>query len=312
MDRVNGRLFFDLDRFVVLDPNLHVSGGLYFCAVIDEFDIVEPGKRQRRILVILILQATQGFLIVRLINFRIALFGDLFSSEFNALRKLCICAEFRIDNIAVIDSIVDAVFIVFVYIFVGELCLFCDQLNLFDSLAFSQRFISSHNIFCRIRQRVFIIQEILCILVTCLLFCILAVFSFGVFIGVFLFRYFCFLTFAFRTAVFGGRFCFLYFLRFFRLFLFLQFFGRLLFGLGLIDSSITRRIIFARRNLYSCLCGCRFFVQGYCWQDQSIRRRKYDNCRQCRDHSLPLSKSSIHSDELFRQLIKEVHFILPI
>ena len=142
MDRVDVRLFVDLDRLLVLDPDFHFSGRFHFFTIIDKLDVVEPGKRQHRVLIILVLQAAQGFLVISLISFRIALFGDLFCSERSADREFRIRINFRIYSIAVIDSVfvlvLDTVFIFLVYIFIGKLRLLRDQLYFFSGLRLRQ------------------------------------------------------------------------------------------------------------------------------------------------------------------------------
>ena len=115
MDRVYSRLFGDLKRFLIFNANLHLAGGLDLFVFIFECDVVEPGKRQLRILIVLILHLTQGLFVVLLVLFGIFLLCDLPDIKNHAHRKSGGRSEFGVDII--------------VLAFKNKLCILCDQLN---------------------------------------------------------------------------------------------------------------------------------------------------------------------------------------
>ena len=99
MDRVNVRLFRDFERFLVLNTDFHLACRLDLFALIHERDVIEPGKRQCRVLIILVLHFAQGLRVVLLVNFRICLPGDLPCLEFYTHGQLCGHAKIGVDII---------------------------------------------------------------------------------------------------------------------------------------------------------------------------------------------------------------------
>ena len=122
MDRVHSCLFRNLERFLVLDADLHVARRLDLAALIHKRDVIEPGKRQFRLLVVLVLHFAQGLRIVLLVDFRIFLLSDLLNLEFYAHRQFCGHAKIGVDII--------------VLAFEYKLRVLCDQFNLRSSFSF--------------------------------------------------------------------------------------------------------------------------------------------------------------------------------
>ena len=116
VDRVHRCLFRNLKRFLVLDAHLHFACRLDFFAVIYERDVIEPGKRQFRFLVVLVLYFAQGLRVVLLVNFRVFLLSDLLNLELYAHRQFRGHAKIGVDII--------------VLAFEYKLRVLCDQFNL--------------------------------------------------------------------------------------------------------------------------------------------------------------------------------------
>ena len=121
MDCVDIRLLRHLDGFLVLNANLHLAGRLDLFLFILELYVIEPGKRQFRILIVLVLHLTQSLVVVLLVEFRFFFLRDLLDVEDHTHRQFGRRAKIGVDHI--------------VLAFKNKLCVLCDQFKLFCGFA---------------------------------------------------------------------------------------------------------------------------------------------------------------------------------
>ena len=122
MDRFHFCVLLQLYVFPVLDPDPYFAlrldyslrdRAVFLHLAVEEIDVIELCKRDRLVLVILLLYPGNSQFIVFLVDLRVTVFRDLFYLELYAFRKLCACVKIRIDGI--------------VLRFEHQLCLFRDQ-----------------------------------------------------------------------------------------------------------------------------------------------------------------------------------------
>ena len=119
--RVQRRLRRDLERFFILNTNLHLTGRLDLFVFIFESNVIEFGKRQLRILIILVLHFALGLVVVLLVEFRFFFLRDLLDVEDHTHRQFGRRAKIGVDQI--------------VLAFKNKLCVLCDQFKLFCGFA---------------------------------------------------------------------------------------------------------------------------------------------------------------------------------